>query len=307
VTGELEAFRDAAVSALVTDTGRALERLEWWDAIEGYEASTTARLAFAAFFEAEGRTLSTTRALDQLVVRAVVGHRCDDITIAVGVRRDGDRLRFAVPTASRGASTVLACTAGAWHRFDGCRLALAEGESLDPSIFEVMAVDADRSVTVTPARSSGLPLARLAIAHHILGCSDSLLETTVEHAMARQQFGRPVGTYQAVQHLLADAHTRRAALRDLCHAASETSRPGWPGPNLSSVVKAYAGTAGRVVAQATLQTLGAIGFTEEHSHQRHYRRIVALDAALGNSRELHRELGARVLEVTPVDRLVDLA
>ena len=61
---------------------------------------------------------------------------------------------------------------------------------------------------------------------------------------------------------------------------------------VAAAAKAFAGRGGRRVAQRSLQCFGAISFTDEHAHHRYLRRIHTLDAVLGSTYELERELGA---------------
>ena len=65
---------------------------------------------------------------------------------------------------------------------------------------------------------------------------------------------------------------------------------------MARVAKAYAGRAGRSVAQRALQTFGAIGFTWEHPHHLYSKRIHTLDAILGTSSQLCRGLGREIIE-----------
>ncbi|MCZ6712459.1 MAG: acyl-CoA dehydrogenase family protein, partial [Deltaproteobacteria bacterium] len=80
-------------------------------------------------------------------------------------------------------------------------------------------------------------------------------------------------------------------LASLADAALEQWRAG-SARELAAAAKAFAGHGGRRVAQRSLQCFGAISFTDEHPHHRYLRRIHTLDALLGTSYELERELGA---------------
>jgi hypothetical protein len=130
--------------------------------------------------------------------------------------------------------------------------------------------------------------ARMAIAHEILGACDAAIGLAVDYAGDRRQFGSPIGSFQAVQHILAEAECQRRALETACAVAVRTGIdvPG------AAHLKALAGRCGRIVMQNTLQVLGAIGFTEEHSHHRYYRRVLTLDALFGSSFALTREIGS---------------
>ena len=62
-------------------------------------------------------------------------------------------------------------------------------------------------------------------------------------------------------------------------------------PRYGEVVKALAGRNGRKACERSLQVLGGIGFTAEHEHHHHHSRVLALDALLGTSAQLTRQLG----------------
>ena len=118
--------------------------------------------------------------------------------------------------------------------------------------------------------------------------------SAVEHARRREQFGKPIGTFQAVRHLLAWALTDCAAVEAVADAALrlDTESPA----RFDEMVKALAGRNGRRACERTLQVLGAIGFTAEFDHHHHHSRVLTLDSVLGSSTELTAELGAWLRE-----------
>jgi alkylation response protein AidB-like acyl-CoA dehydrogenase len=121
------------------------------------------------------------------------------------------------------------------------------------------------------------------------------MNLAVEHAGNRVQFGSPIGRFQAVQHLLAEAELQRQVLQTACAVAVRTP---WYDEALAGLdpiyLKALAGRCGRIVMQNSLQVLGAIGFTEEHEHHRFARRMLALDGLYGSSARLTEQIGADV-------------
>ncbi|HEY6622343.1 MAG TPA: acyl-CoA dehydrogenase family protein [Acidimicrobiales bacterium] len=137
-------------------------------------------------------------------------------------------------------------------------------------------------------------LARLAAAHEILGVSEQLMHLAVNYARDRKQFGAPIGSFQAVQQMLAAAEVELVGLRNCCDVVMrDCVRSVEPDPAQDAVlVKALAGRVSRRVSQSTLQTLGAIGFTWEHDHHRYQRRALTLDALFGSYHELVAQLGA---------------
>jgi alkylation response protein AidB-like acyl-CoA dehydrogenase len=131
---------------------------------------------------------------------------------------------------------------------------------------------------------------RLALASEILGAAETAVDLAVEHATHREQFGQPIGRFQAVRHLLAWASADCVAIEAVINkgVTLDESAP----PMYGEVVKALAGRNGRKACERSLQVLGGIGFTAEHEHHHHHSRVLALDSLLGTSAHLTRRLGA---------------
>ncbi len=142
-------------------------------------------------------------------------------------------------------------------------------------------------------RGAALNLARLFMSTEILGACEHMMSTSVTYAHDRLQFGQPIGTFQAVQHMLAAAEVQARALR--CSIEMLVPRLLQLGDPATArdvaLVKALAGRTGHHVAQATLQVLGGIGFTEEHEHHHYAKRVLSLDALCGSKEQLAREIG----------------
>lgn len=133
----------------------------------------------------------------------------------------------------------------------------------------------------------------LATAALSIGAAGALLWSAVEYAKQRTQFSRPIGSYQAIKHKLADVHIAVELARPLLYGAalslaadsSDTARD-------VSAAKAAATEAALLAARSALQTHGAIGFTAEHDLSLWLLRVQALRSAWGHP-EMHR---ARVLK-----------
>lgn len=127
----------------------------------------------------------------------------------------------------------------------------------------------------------------LATAAQLVGATEALLNGAVDYAKQRSQFGRVIGSYQAIKHKLADVHIAIELARPLVYGAalSLESRD-------VSAAKAAASEAALLAARASLQTHGAIGFTQEHDLSLWLLRVQALRSAWGTP-EAHRR---RVLE-----------
>ena len=139
---------------------------------------------------------------------------------------------------------------------------------------------------------------RLMMAHELSGLTERMLQMSIEYAKVRHQFGRPIGSFQAIGHILADMFVRVDSLRNLCAASAEdVSRDAELLVRTSIVAKSYAAAVGRSVAEGALQVHGGIGFTMEHPLHLFLKRALALQGPYGDERELHRELGRTLLAV----------
>ncbi len=127
-----------------------------------------------------------------------------------------------------------------------------------------------------------------------VGAAQHLLDLSVEYAKSRLQFGRPIGSFQAVKHRLADClvdleHARSAAYHAVWALTDATDDPALA----ASIAQATASAAFAKVAADTIQVHGGIGFTWEHQAHLYFKRATT-DAALLGSAEAHR---SRVAEL----------
>jgi alkylation response protein AidB-like acyl-CoA dehydrogenase len=132
----------------------------------------------------------------------------------------------------------------------------------------------------------------VAISAELVGIAQRAMEMAVEYAKEREQFGRPIGAYQAVSHRCADM------LWDVEEARSLTLYAAWCAdaepetlPYAAHMAKARASDAAWTVTSSTLQVLGGIGFTWEHDLQFLLKRAKVSGELLGSA-GLHRDLVA---------------
>jgi alkylation response protein AidB-like acyl-CoA dehydrogenase len=158
-------------------------------------------------------------------------------------------------------------------------------ESVDPSrhLFDVTATGEPWHADVERAFEFGA----LATAAQLVGAAEAVRDATVDYAKQRTQFGRVIGSYQAIKHKLADVHIAIELARPLVYGAALTLAP-----RDVSAAKAAASDAALLATRAGLQTHGAIGFTQEHDLSLLLLRVQALRSAWGTP-EAHRR---RVLE-----------
>ncbi|MCX4504953.1 acyl-CoA dehydrogenase [Streptomyces anulatus] len=155
-------------------------------------------------------------------------------------------------------------------------------------------------------------LAAVLLAADACGSAARSLDTAVEHATVREQFGRPIGAFQAVKHLCADMLVRleqaRALTWDAARAADEAgaagsgggpARPGVAEPGVRGLAAALAAAtapeAAYTCAKDAIQILGGIGFTWEHDAHLQLRRAVLARQLLGTA-DTHRLRAARLAE-----------
>jgi alkylation response protein AidB-like acyl-CoA dehydrogenase len=171
----------------------------------------------------------------------------------------------------------------------------AQHESVDPSrkLFDVSITGDPQPADVARAYEFGV----LATAAQLVGAGQAMLDMSVEYAKQRSQFGRAIGTYQAIKHKLADVHIAVELARPLVFGAalSLASQKEGASPDIArgvSAAKVAAADAALLAARSALQTHGAIGFTAEHDLSLWLLRVQALRSAWGDP-TAHRR---RVLE-----------
>lgn len=164
-------------------------------------------------------------------------------------------------------------------------------ESVDPTrrLFDVTLAGDTRDADVARAHEFGA----LATAAQLVGAGQAMLDMSVEYAKQRSQFGRVIGSYQAIKHKLADVHIAVELARPLVYGAALSLADGSPDTARDvSAAKAAASDAALLAARSSLQTHGAIGFTSEHDLSLWLLRVQALHSAWGDPTS-HRR---RVLE-----------
>jgi alkylation response protein AidB-like acyl-CoA dehydrogenase len=128
------------------------------------------------------------------------------------------------------------------------------------------------------AGNRNLPRARTASAAEALGVAQRALDLGVEHAKTRMQFGKPIGTYQAVSHPLAQTYTDVELARSLVYwAAWCVAEEDERAPVAAAAAKAFATEAAVTACERSVQVHGGIGFTWEHPLHRFYKRALWLE------------------------------
>lgn len=140
-------------------------------------------------------------------------------------------------------------------------------------------------------------LGALGTAAQLVGLAARMIEMTVEYAKLRTQFGRPIGSFQAVKHHLVNAHVQVELARPLVSRAAWSLAHGARSASLHvSMAKAHASEAALTASRAALQCHGAIGYTTEHDLHLFMKRAWALATAWGDAARHRERVAAGVLD-----------
>jgi alkylation response protein AidB-like acyl-CoA dehydrogenase len=141
----------------------------------------------------------------------------------------------------------------------------------------------------TAGLDHALNIATAALVAEMTGGMQRVLETTVAYAKTRKQFGKPIGIFQAVQHMCADMYLETESARSAAYYAAWALQENAPDAATAvSVAKMYASDAGRTVGNRGIQVHGGMGFTWENDVHLYYRRAKASETMLGDG-AFHRE------------------
>ncbi|MBG6099547.1 acyl-CoA dehydrogenase family protein [Nocardioides luteus] len=263
VTGLLVSEEDGGLSASAVDLTVAFERLGY-HGVPGpwIESVAVAPRLLPGTPDAE---LLARLASGEALVSVAPGTRALDADVAERTYALGATLRRAEPGAER--------------------------TSVDPTrrLFEVTAGEEIATIDPAPALDFGT----LACSAQLLGAGLRLLDDSVAYVKQRTQFGRPIGEFQAVKHLLADVRVALDFAAPLVHnAAVELDAEAPTAARAVSAAKVATGDAAYLASRTALQVHGAIGYTREFDLSLWILKVRALVGAWGTPAE-HR---ARILE-----------
>jgi alkylation response protein AidB-like acyl-CoA dehydrogenase len=316
---EQELFESTVRNATKDHTGQALdaalEDLGWQDAMRNEP-----RAAIATLFQLQGAHNATSSALGHVVRHAlglsdqsgsgivlpaigqwdppgrVNGHGlhvnglapatlCDLESATVMVSTERGDVALVVPLASLTLDRVHGIDPhGGWLRVTGANI---------PTDTDLERTTADWNAAVT--------LSRLAVAHELVGSSRTMLELAREHALGRIQFARPISSFQAIRHRLAEtlvAIEMAEALLDFAWLDGTA--------NAAAMAKAAAGRQARTTARHCQQVLAGIGFTTEHPLHRYVQRTLLLDGLFGTAVALTKVLGQEIIDSSQLPPLLPL-
>ena len=226
------------------------------------------------------------------------------VAVAEDVEVDSGRaLRAAVPHVLDGDvadAVVLAGPDALWWvdlRGGAASVAVQPLTAVDPSRGQARIVLSGAPAVLVgdaAAANGAVDLLRVALSLEAVGAARRCLELTVAHLKSREQFGRPIGSFQALQHRTADlvvgleaaASTAYYAAWAAAHAPDEL-------PVVAPAAKALCGEAAWQVAAETIQMHGGIGFTWEHPAHRYFKRITTIRLLLGDAASQRRLVAER--------------
>lgn len=209
--------------------------------------------------------------------------------LIVCVARTGDELvLLALPRTTQGVS--IKPTPG-----------LDQTRKLADVTFEDVTVGPESVVAVGEAARRALDrsmqVATLLVCADMLGGMQWILEDSVEYAKTRQQFGKPIGSFQAVQHMCADMLLWTESSRSAIYfAAWALDVDPLSAARAVSTAKVYTSDASREVANRGVQVHGGIGFTWEHDLQLYYKRSKASEILFGDGSHHRVQLAEQVLD-----------
>jgi alkylation response protein AidB-like acyl-CoA dehydrogenase len=164
--------------------------------------------------------------------------------------------------------------------------------------FDKVRVDGDSTIgpkdQAWPIVKAALDRAAVACAAETVGAMRATLDMTLAYAKERIQFGRPIGSFQAIQHYLADMWVDMLGTRNLVLRAAWKLSTDEPADKEVSMAKVRAGSMGRKATTMGHRIFAGIGFTMEHDLHLYHRRTLAADLAFGDS-DFHHEQVAKSL------------
>jgi alkylation response protein AidB-like acyl-CoA dehydrogenase len=126
-------------------------------------------------------------------------------------------------------------------------------------------------------------LALIALSAELLGVMERALEITLDYLRIRKQFGKLIGSFQALQHQATNVYIRIESTRSLLFQVAASNDAYCIDPALAIATKAKASEEALAVTEACIQLHGAIGFTDEHDIGLYLKRAMLLSSLLGNA------------------------
>ncbi|HYC81312.1 MAG TPA: acyl-CoA dehydrogenase family protein [Solirubrobacterales bacterium] len=204
-----------------------------------------------------------------------------ELLLAAARLEDGSLGLFAVEAGAAGVEREAAATVDETRRTGTVRFAGASAERLDDGS------DTERALREVLDRGA------ISLAAEIAGGTRRAIEMTVAYMHEREQFGGPIGRFQALKHRLADLHVAADAAREATYSAADAALAGDPQLSLAAAAaKAAAAECFVRTGAEAVQLHGGIGFTEEHDIGLFYKRALVCAPLLGSPLAQYERIAA---------------
>ena len=164
-----------------------------------------------------------------------------------------------------------------------------------------IAADALTPLATRGTWEAAVAAAQVALAHQLMGGARWMLAEARQHAIDRVQFSRPVASFQAIRHKLAESLVQFEGAASVAQGCLHD-----PDPLLAALAKSLAGQAALTTATNAQQVLAGIGFTAEHQFHRWMKRTLVINTLFGSANSLPAEIGHNLLSEGSAPRLIQL-
>jgi len=137
---------------------------------------------------------------------------------------------------------------------------------------------------------------RIAVGGQCTGLAERCIELALDYGLQRKQFGKPVATFQAISHMLAEMETETSAARLLTYHAAWLKDAGLPCSKAASIAKVYATEVASRTASRAVQIHGGYGYTTEYEVSRHFKEAKLYEVG-GGTTQIQRDIIAREMGV----------
>ncbi|MBP0621586.1 acyl-CoA dehydrogenase family protein [Cupriavidus consociatus] len=280
-------------AATLNAYGSDAQKQEWLPAIaSGERIVTLAYLEPTTRYRPESARASAERSGDGYVIsgtKSVVWHgaAADAYLLTARVSGSNEIALFLVPRDSKG----LAVTA--YPTIDGLRAADLSLQNIAVPASALVGQAADGLAALGVGLEHGIA----ALCAEGAGAMEKLIQITGEYLGTRQQFGKPLASFQALQHRMADMLVQKELALSMAYVAAQALDETDPAARrrMLSAAKVTVARAGRFVGQQAVQLHGGMGMTDELSVGDYFKRLTMLDQLLGDS-DYHLQRFGEVME-----------
>ncbi len=292
-------FASTILGGIAIDLGgSAAQKQQWLPGLaDGSLRATLAQVEESGRWDADGIQLAATAAGG--------GYSLSGTKLFVHDAHNADLLIVPVRTAGAGADGVTLLVVERKAKGVGLRVlkTMDQTRKLCEVTFDGVSVGRD---AVLGAVGKGWPLldrlidrAKVALCAEMCGGAQKVLEMSVEYAKVREQFGKPIGSFQAIQHKCANMMVQVESAKSATYYAAWAVANDVPEAHLAAcMAKAYTSDAYRFVSAEGIQIHGGIGFTWEHDMHLYFKRAKGSEVTFGDATH-NRELVAQVVLDAP--------